>query len=57
MSGRDESYDAFTAPIPSSYVRDSGKPFVVIFSINDLDSLARFTDKIEKCLPINISYN
>lgn len=57
MSEGNELYDAFTAPIPSSYIRDSGKPFVVIFSISDLDSQARFTDKIEKCLPINTSYN
>ena len=56
LSEGNELYSAFTAPI-SSYVRDSGKPFVVIFSVSYLDSLARFTDKIEKCLPINISYN
>lgn len=52
-----ELYDAFSVPIPSSYVRDKGRPFVVIFSINDLDSQARFINKIENFLPINTSYN
>ena len=50
-------HDAFSAPIPFSYVRDSGKPFVIIFSLSDLDLLDIYSDKIVKSLPINTSYN
>ena len=46
----------FTAPIPSSYIRDSGKPFLAIFRLSDLDDINTFKSKIEAILPINTSY-
>ena len=50
------SSDPFTAPIFSSYIRDSIKPFTVVLRMSDLYSLNTFTSKIEQLLPINISY-
>ena len=50
------SQDPFTNPIPSSYVRQSNKPFIVILSLRDLDDLNTISGKIKSYLPINISY-
>lgn len=50
------SYNSFSAPIPSSYIRDSNKPLFVIFSTADLDCFSTFSSKIENCLPINSLY-
>lgn len=48
--------DPFTTPIPSSYIRESNKPFVVILSLSDLDDFYVFSSKIKASLPTNISY-
>lgn len=49
-------YDPFTAPIPSSYIIKSNKPFIVILRMSDLDTFNTFSSKIENSIPINTPY-
>lgn len=49
-------FDAFSAPIPSSYIRDTDKAFLLILRLRDLDYFDTFASKIESFLPINVSY-
>ena len=49
-------YDPLTNPIPSSYIRETNKPFIVILRLSDLDDFNVFSSKIKASLPTNISY-
>nr|AUD56712.1 hypothetical protein [Parmotrema stuppeum] len=46
ISERNELHDAFNSPIPSFYIRDTGKPFIVIFKLKQDFKDKRFNGSI-----------